>query len=82
MTAPRRPRSAWLLVGSTPSTSVKVYRAGQRLSRFLAKRRWYFVLVLLRAACSSSARSYPEDRAGMAAVAALMDSLRPDWPVE
>jgi len=24
----------------------------------------------------------PEDRAEMAAVAALMDSLRPDWPVE
>ena len=31
MTAPRRPRSAWLLVGSTPSVWVKVERAGQRL---------------------------------------------------
>ena len=46
MTAPRRPRSAWLLVGSTPSVWVKVHSAGQRLSRFLAKRRWYFVLAL------------------------------------
>src|SRR6266508_3539212 len=54
MTAPRRPRSAWLLVGSTPSRCAKVHRAGQCLSRLVAKRRWYFVLVLLRAACSSS----------------------------
>lgn len=37
--------------------SVKVQSAGQRLSRFLANSRWYFVFVLLRAACSSSARS-------------------------
>jgi hypothetical protein len=43
MTAPRRPRSAWLLVGSTPSTRVKVQSAGQRLSRLVAKRRWYVV---------------------------------------
>src|SRR6266511_4622903 len=57
MTAPRSPRSAWLLVGSTPSRWVKVHNAGQRLSRLLANKRWYFVLVLLRAACSSSARS-------------------------
>src|SRR6266536_5008189 len=32
MTAPRRPRSAWLLVGSTPTMRVKVHSAGQRLS--------------------------------------------------
>jgi hypothetical protein len=57
MTAPRRPRSAWLLVGSTPSMRVKVESAGQRLRRLVAKRRWYVVFVLLRAACSSSARS-------------------------
>ena len=57
MTAPRRPRSAWLLVGSTPSVWVKVQSAGQRLSRFLANWRWYLVLGLLRAACSSSVRS-------------------------
>src|SRR3972149_26775 len=57
MTAPRRPRSARLLVGSTPSTSVKVHSAGQLFKRFLAKRRWYFVFVLLRAACSSPALS-------------------------
>src|SRR6266545_6631886 len=49
MTAPRRPRSAWLLVGSTPSVWVKVQSAGQRLSRFLAKSRWYLVRGLLRA---------------------------------
>jgi hypothetical protein len=35
----------------------KVHSAGQRLSRLLANRRWYFVFALLRAACSSSARS-------------------------
>src|SRR5215211_4991049 len=29
MTAPRRPRSAWLLVGSTPSVWVKVQSAGE-----------------------------------------------------
>jgi hypothetical protein len=58
MTAPRRPRSAWLLVGSTPSACAKVHSAGQRLSRLLANSRWYFVLGLLRAACSSSARSF------------------------
>src|SRR4051794_5697760 len=34
MTAPRRPRSAWLLVGSTSSVWLKVERAGQRLRRF------------------------------------------------
>src|SRR6266545_8145574 len=57
MTAPRRPRSAWLLVGSTPSAPAKVQSAGQCFKRFVAKRRWYFVLVLLRAACSSRVRS-------------------------
>src|SRR6266566_4958807 len=57
MTAPRRPRSAWLLVGSTPSVWVKVESAGQRLRRFLANWRWYLVLGLLRAACSSMVRS-------------------------
>src|SRR5712691_8075690 len=41
MTAPRRPRSAWLLVGSTASVWVKVQSAGQRLRRFLANCRWY-----------------------------------------
>src|SRR5450756_2672028 len=40
MTAPRRPRSAWLSGGSTPGTPAKVQRAGQRLSRFFAKLRW------------------------------------------
>src|ERR1700680_517143 len=55
MTAPRSPRAAWLLVGSTPVTRVKVQSAGQRLSRLLAKRRWYFVLLFLRAACLSRA---------------------------
>jgi hypothetical protein len=37
MTGPCRARSAMLLVGWTPSTSVKVQSAGQRLSRFLEK---------------------------------------------
>src|SRR6266540_3669809 len=46
MTAQRRPRSAWLLVGSTPSRWAKVDGAGQCVSRLVAKRRWYFVLVL------------------------------------
>src|SRR5215210_4304377 len=55
MTAPRRPRSPWLLVGSTPSVWVKVQRAGQRLRRFLANWRWYFVLELFRAARSALA---------------------------
>src|SRR5919108_1124999 len=58
MTAPRRPRSARLLVGSTPSRTAKVQSAGQRLSRFLANWRWYFVFGLFRAACSSSAPSW------------------------
>src|SRR5450756_2743244 len=40
MTAPRRPRSAWLLVGSTPGTLAKLHSAGQRLSRLPAKVRW------------------------------------------
>ena len=40
MTAPRRPRAAWLLVGSTPGTLAKVHSAGQRLSRLPAKVRW------------------------------------------
>src|SRR5215218_8128338 len=47
MTAPRRPRSAWLLVGSTPSVWAKVQSAGQRLRRFLANCRWDLVLGLL-----------------------------------
>jgi hypothetical protein len=64
MPAPRRPRSAWLLVGSTPSVWVKVDSAGQRLSRFLANWRWYFVRGLLRAACSSSLRSFGLSRRG------------------
>src|SRR5665647_3388412 len=57
MTAPRRPRSAWLLGGSTPGTLAKVHSAGQRLSRLLAKVRWWRLRALLRAASSSSARS-------------------------
>src|SRR5881396_906788 len=56
MTAPRRPRSARLLVSSTPSVWVKVERAGQRLRRFLAKSRWYLVRALLRAALQAAAR--------------------------
>src|SRR6266542_4165110 len=58
MTAPRRPRLARLLVGSTPSVWLKVQRAGQRLRRLRANGRWYLVLVLLREACSSSVRSF------------------------
>jgi hypothetical protein len=58
MTAPRRPRSAWLLVGSTPSVWVNVHRAGHRLRRFRAKSRWYLVRGLFRAACSSRVRSF------------------------
>src|SRR5450756_2951678 len=57
MTAPRRPRSAWLLVGSTPGTLAKVHSAGQPLSRFFAKVRWRRLRAALRAASSSSARS-------------------------
>jgi len=57
MTAPRRPRSAWLLVGSTPSISLKVQSAGQSLSRFLAKVRRWRLRALLSAASSSSALS-------------------------
>src|SRR5665647_2302003 len=40
MTAPRRPRSAWSLVGSTSGMLAKLHRAGQRLSRLPAKVRW------------------------------------------
>ena len=58
MTAPRRPRSAWLLVGSTSSVWVKVHSAGQSLRRLRANCRWYLVLVLLREACSSSAGAW------------------------
>src|SRR6266511_1223554 len=58
MTAPRRPRSAWLLVGWTPLVWVKVQRAGQRLRRLRANWRWYLVRGLLRAACSSRVRSF------------------------
>src|SRR5450830_1980823 len=57
MTAPRRPRSAWLLVGSTPGTLAKLHSAGQPLSRFFAKLRWRRLRAALRAASSSSARS-------------------------
>src|SRR5450830_992124 len=57
MTAPRRPRSAWLLVGSTPGTLAKLHRAGQRFRRFLAKLRWRRLRALFPAASSSSARS-------------------------
>src|SRR5665647_985604 len=57
MTAPRRLRSAWLLVGSTPGTLAKLHSAGQRFSRFLAKLRWRRLRAALRAASSSSARS-------------------------
>src|SRR5665647_834279 len=57
MTAPRRPRSAWLLVGSTPGTLAKLHSAGQRFSRFLAKVRWRRLRALFPAASSSSARS-------------------------
>src|SRR5215211_8776656 len=46
MTAPRRPRSAWLLVGSTASRWAKAHNAGQRLSRLLANKRWYSVLLV------------------------------------
>src|SRR3954451_13327086 len=38
MTAPRRPRSAWLLVGSTPSTSTNVQSAGRELEQVVADR--------------------------------------------
>jgi len=54
MTAPRRPRSAWLLVGSTPSSSLKVHSAGQILSRFLARARVCLWRARLRAWVSSS----------------------------
>src|SRR5665811_351202 len=70
MTAPRRPRSASLLVGSTPSMSLKVQSAGQSLSRFRAKVRWRRLRALLSAASSSSAlgllfeRRDPLDQAG------------------
>ena len=47
MTAPRRPRSAWLPVGSTPGSLAKVQSAGQPLSRFLAKVRWRRLRALL-----------------------------------
>src|SRR5450759_3305556 len=57
MTAPRRPRSAWLLVGSTSGTLAKLQRAGQRFRRFLAKVRWRRLRALFPAASSSSARS-------------------------
>src|SRR5450759_1268338 len=57
MTAPRRPRSAWLLVGSTPGTLAKLHSAGQRFRRFLAKLRWRRLRALFPAASSSSARS-------------------------
>src|SRR5665647_3406918 len=57
MTAPRRPRSAWLLVGSTPGTLAKLQRAGQHFRRFLAKVRWRRLRALFPAASSSSARS-------------------------
>jgi len=57
MTGARSARSAGLLVGSTPSVVVKVYSAGQTLSRLLAKRRRQRVRLLFGLAASSSARS-------------------------
>ena len=39
MTAPRSPRSAWLLVGCTPSIESTVQSAGQIFSRLRAKPR-------------------------------------------
>jgi hypothetical protein len=57
MTAPRSPRSAWLLVGSTPGTLANVHRAGQSLRRFLAKVRCRRLRALSHDAVSSSLRS-------------------------
>src|SRR5450759_199931 len=64
MTAPRRPRSAWLLVGSTPGTLAKLHSAGQRLSRFFAKLRWRRLRALLRAASSRERPQLLLERAG------------------
>jgi hypothetical protein len=81
MTAPRRPRSAWLLVGSTPGTLAKLQRAGQRFSRFLAKLRWR----RLRAALARRLRKQcPElllERAGalkQAGTVSVSPELSPD----
>src|SRR5450830_1896781 len=64
MTAPRRPRSAWLLVGSTPGTLAKLHSAGQPLSRFFAKVRWRRLRALLRAASSRERPQLLLERAG------------------
>src|SRR5450830_157232 len=64
MTAPRRPRSAGLLVGSTPGTLAKVQSAGQPLSRFFAKVRWRRLRALLRAASSRERPQLLLERAG------------------
>src|SRR5665647_3446303 len=40
MTAPRRPRSAWLLVGSTPGTLATLHSAGHRTSARNLLKRW------------------------------------------
>ena len=45
----RRLRSAWLLVGSTPLSSLKVHSAGQSLGRLLAKVQVCLWLARLRA---------------------------------
>src|SRR3954447_15039422 len=57
MTGARSARSAGLLVGSTPSTVVKVHSAGHTLSRLLANRRCQRVGRLLGEAASSNWRS-------------------------
>src|SRR5450759_3077115 len=64
MTAPRRPRSAWLLVGWTPGTPAKLHSAGQRFSRFFAKLRWRRLRALLRAASSRERPQLLLERAG------------------
>ena len=46
MTGERSARSAGLLVGSTPASTVKVHSAGQTLGRLLANRRCQRVRVL------------------------------------
>src|SRR5664280_1078352 len=66
MTAPRRPRSAWLLVGSTPGTLAKVQRAGQPFSRFFAKLRWRRLRAALRDASSGGARAADDGLDGTA----------------
>ena len=52
-------------------------RSGARLARAASRRRDQSLLKE-----ASRVAVDPEDRAEMAAIAALMDSLRPDWPPE